>query len=149
MKLTAKDLGASISPQVGLGAQSASEAASYSLVGSAIDRRDSATNGLPMSAVLIVSTGAATGSPSAMAVDVRVAESETAGGTYTAIEDTDITQITNLTTGTETVKFELESRQRFLKVQATVAFTGGTDPEVPICAVLVLGGYSVEPTTLA
>lgn len=149
MKITPFNIGGSVSPQVGLGARSQAAAASYSAEGSAIDRLDTSTGGFTHSAVLIVSTGAATGTPTSGSVDVRVATSPTAGGSYTALEGSDITQITNMTSAVETVAISLAPAERFLKVQATVAFVGGTAPEIPLCAILVLGAYTREPVTLA
>jgi hypothetical protein len=99
------------------------------------------------SAVVVVTNGAATGSPTSYTVDAKVQHSDTSGGTYTDVSGAAITQIT---ADNKIATIRLEglggaSVKRFIKVVVTPALTGGTSPKALIAATVHLGRAFKEP----
>lgn len=135
-----QDIGGMIDVVSSIRPVASAAAGSYSLVGAAVD-----TKGFE-SAVLAVSTGAATGTPSALAVDVKLQECDTSGGSYSDVADAAISQITAVNTDGR-VSVKLTGLKRYVKAVATVAFTGGSTPTVGVKADVILGGARVLPTS--
>ena len=95
------------------------------------------------SAVLHVSTGAATGSPSAQTCDVKIQEKEE-GGSYTDVSGAAITQIT-ADNGDEELNIDLSGLKKYVRAVATTVLTGGSSPKWPVAATLTIGGSDYQP----
>ena len=109
--------------------------------GTSIDR-EAVDN--PMSAVLEVACGAATGSPSAQTVTVSLQDSAddvtfADFGTQPAVLSADSTRAS--------ADFNLATAERYIRVERIVALTGGSSPAIPCAEVLILGGANVLPAT--
>lgn len=118
------------------------------LNGATIDRMAAGTQQGYLSCVLWGGCGAATGSPSAQTYDCKLQDSPD-GSTWADFTDAAgngaLTQITaDDTSGTENVN--LEAADRYIRVVQTVGFTGGSTPDIPICAGVELGGALEVPT---
>ena len=117
----------------------ASEAASsYSLTGTAVDRRGYG------SCEIVVGTGAVTGSPSAQTVDAKLQESADGSTGWTDVADdagttVAITQITAANTDARK-SAKLSAQKRYVRLAATVAFTSGSTPKIGVYGAIVLGG---------
>lgn len=133
--------GALVTAKAGLAPISLAAGASN---GGAIDR-----SGM-QSAKLICSVGAATGSPSAQSVTTKLQDSATSGGTYVDYTDPDTGSVAACAaviaddTAAE-VNVNLKSAKQFIRTVETVAFTGGSSPEIVSAPLVILGGASVEP----
>lgn len=112
------------------------------LTGDAIDRQGY------MSAMLVVSVGAATGTPSSFTVDVHLHESTASGSGFDNCEtDVGTTSITQITTENQIVmlRVNLQNAERYLKVITDVTVSGGSSPKVPVSTVLLLGDADTNP----
>lgn len=98
------------------------------------------------SAVVVVTNGAATGTPSSYTVDAKVQHATTSGGSYSDVTGASITQIT--TDGAQkTIRIEGlgQNVNRYIKVLITPALTGGTSPKALISGTVHLGRAYREP----
>lgn len=88
-------------------------------------------------AMVIVNAGAATGTPTTYSAACVVEDCDTVGGTYTT--NTTVGTITN-TGGAQTVHkaVRINPARPFLRLKATMAFTGGSSPAVPLAATLLV-----------
>lgn len=105
------------------------------------------TLGLNADISLVARTGAASGTPSAQSATFKVQESDTSGSGYT-----DITGWTTpaITADNTSAKIECPSawiKKRYLRVVATVSFTSGTSPALPIFGGLLVRSASSEPVS--
>jgi hypothetical protein len=131
---TIRNVGALVTGAAGIVPQSSVAA---TVTGSAITKGDA------QSAVLFGFTGAATGTPTTTSVTYKVQDCATSGGTYA---DFATASAAIGASATSTTNVNLAGAKAYLKVVATVAFTGGSTPAVQLCAALVLGGKSVLPS---
>lgn len=97
-----------------------------------------------LSGKLTLSIGAAAGSPTSYTCVLQLQQSATSGGTYadvsgavTATLDTDDTSAS--------VDVDLSGLYGYLKAEVTTSFTDGTNPTLPVAAILTLGGADVLP----
>jgi len=111
-----------IAPQVSSGGN---------ITGATIDRSDF------YSATLFVDVGTASGSPTSLTVDCKLQESDD-GTTFADIQGATISQITAANKQAE-LDINLNGRKKYIRAVATVAFSGGTSPTVPVSAVVVQG----------
>ena len=120
--------------------------------GDAIDREGY------LSAVLGVSLGAATGTPTGITVKVTFTECDTEGGSYTPVADklvvpgktTDDTGAVTLEAapaGSElpTTDIDLVGCKQFIKATVAVECTGGTSPSCTATCAIALGDKNVQP----
>jgi hypothetical protein len=99
------------------------------------------------SAVLVVQSGAATGSPASLTLDAKIQHSDdnSSFSDYTPPSGTAaITQITASST-VERKNVDLSGAKKYVRVVLTVGLTGGTSPTLPSSALLVLGGAQELP----
>jgi hypothetical protein len=99
---------------------------------------------------LIADIGAATGTPTTIAVDCKLqhsADGSTGWADYTDPDTGAVAAITQSTTGNEVkqVNVNLKGAYNYIRTVTTVAFTGGTTPAVPVAQGVALGGDNVEP----
>lgn len=107
--------------------------------GLVIDRKDFED------AMLAVSAGAASGSPSALTVNVKIQTGDAADGSGMAdVAGVAITEITAVNTE-RNLAVDLLPLKRYVRAVATVGFTGGSSPEILLAAMLTLGNAKVEP----
>jgi len=93
-----------------------------------------------LSAVLFVKTGAVTGGPSTIGVDVKLQESETGTSNWADITGAAITQI-GAANSNARVDVSLGGARRYLRVVSVVDFGGtGTSPTIGVDATVILGG---------
>lgn len=123
-------------------------ATSYSLSGIVINRLKY------QSGLFIVSAGVDEGTPDSFALDAKLQECDTSGGTYTDVATSianpavAITQIT--TEATERwLEIDFSGLKEFVKLQFQLTFVGGSSPKLAIGAMAVLGGGPVVPTSHA
>ena len=98
------------------------------------------------SAVVVVTNGAATGTPSSYTVDAKVQHCATSGGSYTDVSGAAITQIT--TDGAQkTIRLDglNSSVLRYIKVLVTPAMTGGSSPKALVGATVHFGRSTRKP----
>lgn len=93
---------------------------------------------------VVVTNGAATGTPDSYTVDAKVQHCDTSGGSYADVTGATITQIT---ADAKIATIRLEGLgatvKRYIKVLVTPAMTGGTTPKALIGATVHLGrGFS-------
>lgn len=133
-----KKLGESVKNVAGIRAQLA---AAGTVNGLTIDRL-----GLE-DAVLLVSTGAVAGAPTAQTVDAKIQHGNAADASDMAdVSGLTITQITAANTEGQ-LDIDLLPLKRYIRVVATVAFTGGTSPTIGLFAGFTLGKSYSEPVT--
>jgi hypothetical protein len=135
------NIGGEATCKVGIRPLVSAAAGSFGVAGVSIDRQSI------LSALLIVSLGAVTGAPSAIAVDVKLQESDD-NSTFTDVPSGAITTLTAANTN-GFLAVDLAGRKRFIKPVGQVAFTGGTSPTIGLSAHLVLGGLLTIPPTHA
>ena len=120
--------------------------------GSAIDREGY------LSAVLGVSLGAATGTPTRITVKVTFTECDTESGSYTPVADklvvpgktTDGTGAVTIEadpTGSElhNIDIDLVGCKQFIKATVAVECTGGSSPSCTATCAIALGDKNVQP----
>ena len=120
--------------------------------GSAIDREGY------LSAVLGVSLGAATGTPTGITVKVTFPECDTESGSYTPVADklvvpgktTDGTGAVTIEadpTGSElhNIDIDLVGCKQFIKATVAVECTGGSSPSCTATCAIALGDKNVQP----
>lgn len=113
----------------------ANQSAAATVTGSAVDIR---TGGILGDAAYIVAVGAPTGSPSTQSVIFKLTQSATSGGTYTDVPNSTFTAATGGTAQVGSKGVILDPvNYPFVKAVATIAFTGGSSPALPITAILV------------
>jgi len=96
------------------------------------------------SAVLVVTAGAATGTPDSFTVNAKVQEEDvSSAGSLVDITGAAITQMT--AAGKATIAFSLRPQKRYLNVALTITMLNGSSPKIPVSAVLVLGGAVINP----
>jgi len=94
-------------------------------------------------AVLLVSAGAVAGAPTAQTVDVKIQDSAD-GTTWVDVAGLAVEQITAGDTSKE-LGINLSPLRRYIRAVATVAFTGGTTPNIQLAVTIALGKSRVEP----
>lgn len=120
--------------------------------GDAIDREGY------LSAVLGVSLGAATGTPTGITVKVTFTECDTEGGSYTPVADKLVVPgKTTGDTGAVTIEadpagselhnidIDLVGCKQFIKATVAVECTGGTSPSCTATCAIALGDKNVQP----
>jgi len=95
------------------------------------------------SCVVHVSTGAVSGEPTAQTVDVKLQDSAD-GTTWADLPGAVVSQITAGDAEAE-ADIDLRGARRYIRAVATVAFTGGTTPNIQLAATVVLGGARERP----
>lgn len=116
--------------------------------GVSVDRLGSSGKMLALSGVLVADAGDVEGAPTSFTVDVKLQDSAddsvfadipaSAGGPIAVV------QITAANTH-KVVKFSAKPLRRYLRAVATIAFVGGTTPNVALACPLVLGGFAEVP----
>ncbi len=106
--------------------------------GTGIDRQDLA------SVTLFAFSGAATGTPATQLFDAKLQHSTLIGSAYVDVTDGAVTQIA-ADDGSAYVDVDCTGLNQFVRVVATVAFTGGSSPEWPVATTLIFGGARTEP----
>jgi hypothetical protein len=120
-------------------------AASFALKGLGIDTEKF------QSLLFMISAGAATGSPSAVTVDVKLQHSDDdVDGNYTDVAahafNTEVTkQLTAVNTRKYLEVMKTQTLKKFVRLVFTVAFTGGTSPTVGLQATACIGGHAILP----
>lgn len=128
--------------------QSSTGASSFSLTGATIDKLN---NGLE-SALLCVSTGAKSGSPSAVSVQAKLQDSAD-GSTWAdvAADNSPLNPVVTASLDDENqrayIALVLTPLRRYFRLVFTVTLTGGSSPAILLAAPAVLGGgVSIPPT---
>lgn len=136
MNASQKDIGAYIKPVLSIAPVSTDGSADVN--GAGVDRVGY------YSGVVVCSTGAASGSPSAQSIVFQLQESSD-NSTFTAVSGATVTITADDTLGELDV--DLSARKRYLRVVCTdaTAFTAGTSPANTVTASIVLGGADSLP----
>jgi hypothetical protein len=98
-----------------------------------IDRRDY------LSCKLSVVTGAVSGAPTTTSVTATLQDSDDGSTGWTDVADATTTAATAANSEGH-VDVDLSGVKRYIRVNRTVTFTGGTSPSVMVGAVVTLGG---------
>jgi hypothetical protein len=138
-----RNVGGLVTTKAALSPRNQVAAASFSLLGAAIDKKDA------HSALFVVRTGAKVGSPSAQTVDAKLQESDD-GSSWTdcaATPNNPVAAITQITDIDQVRHLEIDLTPYKAKVRLvfTVAFTGGTTPSIGLMGEAVLGGLINAP----
>lgn len=131
-----KRLGENIKMLAGL---APADQAEGSVNGSIIDRF-----GL-FDAVVLLSVGAASGTPTEQSVALKVQHGDKADGSDMA--DVDGAAISALTEDNSEAELDLDLNpfKRYMRVVAIVDFTGGTNPKIPVSVAIALGNSISTP----
>lgn len=86
-------------------------------------------------AVAVLDVGAATGTPTSYTLDVTVEESATVNGTYDTLATFGQVTADNQVAHLPVV---INPAKPFIRATATIAFTGGTSPTIPVSVVLLV-----------
>lgn len=132
-----RNVGGTVTSKASVRPQSASAG---TVNGVSVDRKNF------MSCLLCAFSGAASGSPSAQTVDLKLQESADGSTGWTDIAGASVTQIT-ADDGEAKTEVDLSGAERYIRAVAEVAFTGGTSPAVPVAGVITLGGPVIAPVT--
>ena len=97
------------------------------------------------SALVEVSTGAATGAPDSYSVACKVTECDTSGGSYADVAGATATLAADGKHAQIRVEGLGTSIKRYLKISLTPAFVGGTTPKALVGATALLGRAFKEP----
>ena len=130
----AHNIGAHLKPLGGIVAQNSAAA---TVVGTGID-----VSGY-RSLYATCNVGATTGSPTALSCIFSFEESDTVGGTYTALNDEDGNAITLTVTAASSFNemlAKLQVNKAFVLVQCIVSFTAGTSPTIDFSATMCGAG---------
>lgn len=140
-----RNVGGLVTTKTALRPQASTGAASYGLAGLAINRSDF------QSALIKITAGAKTGTPTTVNVKAKVQHCDTEGGTYAdiavgpanpAVAVSDITDQNQ----ERYLELDLSGLKEFIKVVFEVAFTGGSTPSIFLASEAVLGGGPVIPS---
>lgn len=98
-----------------------------------------------LDAVVHLSVGAATGTPTAQGVSLKIQTGALLDGSDMADVDGEI--IPSLTANNVGAKLSLnlEPLKQYIRVVSTVTFTGGTTPAIPVAQTVILGNPSLIP----
>ncbi len=96
------------------------------------------------SCVIHARSGAVTGAPTAQTYDLKLQESSDGSTGWTDVVGAAITQITAVDASQEK-GVNLLGCKRYIRVVATVGFTGGTSPTLQIASAVALGGATELP----
>ncbi len=88
--------------------------------------------------------GAASGSPTAQTVATKLQDSADGSTGWADVSGAAATDLTADDTEDE-VDIDLSGAKRYVRVVATISFTGGTTPSIPVAATLVLAGKDELP----
>lgn len=139
-----RNVGGLVTNRTLLRPQASAVAAAFSLIGLALDRESF------LSALIKLTAGAVTGAPSAQQVSWKVQDSAD-GATFAdilpsqanpVVVGADITAVN----GNSVLEIDCSGLRRFIRVVATVAFTGGTAPTIFLSSEATLGGGKLLPT---
>lgn len=98
-------------------------------------------------AVLIVSSGAVSGTPTAQTLDARIQHGNAADGSdMVDVTGLTITQITVADTDRQ-LDIDLLPLKRYIRVVVTAGFTGGTSPTIQASASIALGAAKEVPVS--
>lgn len=136
MHPTRNNIGVFTREKIGISPQSLS--GSSDVDGAALDRAGYE------SCVLVVQSGAATGSPTAYSIGGRLQHSDQSGSGFVDLPSAAISALTG-DNGITRVAVDLARAKQFIRAVITPAFTGGTSPSVPASATIVLGGRDELP----
>lgn len=140
------DIGAVVDYEIGLVPQSLDSSPDAGDAGTGIDL---SARKFPASGKLIVVTGAATGSPTAIAVNARLQHSDALASGY---EDFVVRDVVIQTPNVDAVNsaahknVDLTGAKRYVRAVVDVDLTAGTSPAIQAAALLVLGGEVDLPT---
>ncbi|QDE82856.1 hypothetical protein [Myxococcus xanthus] len=98
------------------------------------------------SCVLTASTGAATGTPTALSLAAKLQDSADGQNGWTDLPEAAIAPLTSAN-AVARVNVRLPTAQRYLRVVETVALTGGTSPTLGASSLIVLCGPDEIPAT--
>lgn len=98
-------------------------------------------------AIVNLMVGAASGSPSAQGVSLKMQTGDQADGSDMA--DVSGATIAALDGNNETasLNFDLAECKRYIRAVVAVTFTGGTTPSIPVAVAVTLGGAETEPVS--
>ncbi len=100
-------------------------------------------------AMLVFETGAASGTPDAIAIDVRLQESDDNTNWADAKDNTDTVIGAQVTEENHVLLARVEglglNRKRYLRVVETTTFTGGTTPKILVHGNIMLGRGEQKP----
>lgn len=98
-----------------------------------------------LSAIVNLTVGAAAGAPTAQGVSLKLQHGDAANGT-------DMVDVTGAATPSLTAdntnasfNVDMTGLKRYIRVVATVTFTDGTTPTIPVAATLALGDADKHP----
>ncbi len=117
-------------------------AAAGTITGTGIDRMTQGGEQGWLSAVVLVATGVASGTPTSYSVTTVLEESDSSGSGYAAIASAVGSNPTALTADSTVSRAPLNllPSKRYIRAVTTVAFVGGTSPAVPCSVDIVFGG---------
>ena len=95
-------------------------------------------------AIVHLKVGAATGTPTAQSVSLKVQTGDAAGGSDMADVTGDAIAALTADNAEAELDLDLAGYKRYLQVIPTVAFTAGTTPKIPVAVTVVLG----KPVTI-
>lgn len=99
------------------------------------------------SCVIGVATGEASGAPDTQSVIAKLQHGDDADGGDMADFTGGASDAVTTDDGVAQKNINLADAKRYVRVRTVTAFSGGSTPEVPVAALLVLGGADENPAT--
>lgn len=96
------------------------------------------------SLAFVGSCGAASGTPSAQSVIYKLQESDDGSTGWGDITGAVAAALT-ANNSTAKIPLNVQGRKRYIRAVATVSFTAGTSPAIPVSGVILLGGAANLP----
>lgn len=146
----ARNVGGDITTKVALSPRDQADAASFTLEGPGIPKKDGAH-----SALFVINTGPSTGTPDSMSVAVKLQESavEADGATWTDVAVSTANPVVTAAIAAASsrafIEADLSPLKEFVRLVFTVAHVGGSTPKTGLSAECILGGLINRPPTHA
>lgn len=140
-----KNIGAYIKPIMSIPPTNQVAVAAFGLEGAAVDRMPAVGKQFD-SCVFLLQRGTTSSNPDPHTVTAKLQHSdiEADGPTWEDIAGTTLGPLGENNTEAQ-VNIDLTGAKRYIRAVATVAFTGGTTPAIPVVASVVFGGAKELP----
>jgi hypothetical protein len=140
-----RNIGAYVKPAMSIVPVNSQAAAAFALEGAAVDRMPAVGKQFD-SCVFHLMRGATSSNPDPHTVTAKLQHSdvEEDGDTWSDIPDTTLGPLGEDNTDAQ-MDVDLSGAKRYVRAVATVAFTGGTTPAIPVTATITLGGAKELP----
>ncbi|MFZ5688669.1 MAG: hypothetical protein ACOY9Y_10940 [Bacillota bacterium] len=100
-----------------------------------------------LDAVVLLKVGAATGSPSAQGVAMKIQHGDAADGSDMADVTGAVIDALTADNAEAQLDIDLSGYKRYIRAVVITTFTGGTSPAIPSAVTIALGNSDIEPVS--